>query len=301
MEEKRKNVLVTGACGQLGRALRAAAAGSRDRFIFTDISSVPGEETVYLDVCNTDAVRLVSESEEVDIIVNCAAYTQVDAAEDAPEFADALNHLAVRGLAELACARKIPLVHISTDYVFSGQRAVPIRETDHPDPLNVYGATKLAGEKAVLDSGCKGLIVRSSWLFSPYGKNFVRTMLRLTEVNAHVDVVCDQVGSPTSAASLASFLLELIDGRHAWQSGIVHYADAGAVSWFDFARAIIEESGHKCEVRPCLTRDYHSRAARPHYSVLDTTWVRSAFGVVPPYWRDELRQCLSQINNYQTL
>ncbi len=298
MEEKRKNVLVTGACGQLGRALRLLCGDSPNHFVFTDIAALPGEDILLLDITNPDAVRLVCESERIDVIVNCAAYNAVDAAEDDLSGAESLNHTAVAGLAAVASGCGATLIHISSDYVFPGDRPVPIRETDEPAPLNVYGATKLAGEKAVLDSGCKALIVRTAWLYSPWGKNFVKTMLRLFRAGAGVEVVNDQVGSPTSALSLARFLLRVIDTDGLERTGLYHYVDAGAVSWFDLAHAVLEYSGLQARLRPCSTEEYRSRARRPAYSVLDTSLARATFGVEPPYWRDALRDCLQMMEGH---
>ncbi len=290
------NILVTGANGQLGTEIRNLSEGMGHRFIFSDVNAVPGRETVYLDITNLEAIRIVCASEAVDVIVNCAAYTDVAKAEDDIGFADLLNHVAPGNLAAVARERGATLIHISTDYVFHGDASVPYREDDEPHPLGVYGSTKLQGEDAVRSSGCKYLIFRTAWLYSPYGKNFVKTMRRLTEEKPLVKCVFDQVGTPTYAADLAAVILKVIADGALDRTGIYHYTDEGVISWYDFAQAIARLSGHTaCDIRPCHSDEFPSKAARPHYSVLDKTRVKETFGVEIPYWLDSLQECIKRL------
>lgn len=289
------NILVTGANGQLGAELRNVTAGSRDNYIFSDVISLPGVETLSLDITNIDAVRIVCDSEKVDVIVNCAAYTNVDKAEDEPEMAMSLNGTAAGNLAKVATERDATLIHISTDYVFHGDRATPCREDWPTDPLGVYGSTKLAGEKEVERSGCKSIIIRTAWLYSPYGRNFVKTMLRLTEERNSLKVVFDQVGTPTYAHDLASLIHRIISTGQLGKTGVYHFSDEGAISWYDFAKAICQLGGHTCDIRPCHTEEYPAKAPRPRFSVLDKTKVKETFGITIPYWRDSLEDCMKRI------
>ena len=289
------NILVTGANGQLGCELRLKSVGSPHHFIFTDVSEVPDVETVYLDITNQAAVALVAESENVDLIVNCAAFTNVDAAESNLSMADLLNRKAVRNLADVASARKAGLIHISTDYVFPGNGCTPIREDETPDPGSAYGSTKLAGEKEIFNSGCNYIILRTAWLYSPFGKNFVKTMLHLTEVNSTIKVVYDQVGSPTYAADLAAAIVRIIDEGQLHKKGVYHFTDEGAVSWYDFAQAICSLGGNVCDIRPCLSAEFPSKVDRPHYSVLDKSLFKNTFGIEIPYWRTSLEDCIKRL------
>lgn len=289
------NVLVTGSNGNLGCELRRLAADSTDRFVFTDIGEMPGAETIHLDITNEEAVGIIVRNEKIDVIVNCAAYTQVDKAEDDVEFAAAINRDAPESLARIAKAVGATLIHISTDYVFSGEGNTPIKETVPPAPRSVYGSTKLAGEKAIQKSGCKFIIIRTAWLYSPYGRNFVSTMRSLMSTREEVRVVCDQVGSPTSATDLAGLIMHIIGTRQLSKTGLYHFSSEGAVSWYDFAMAIKDICGYTCRVIPCLTADYRTKARRPQYSVLDKSLVKKTFGVEAPYWRDSLEQCLKRV------
>lgn len=293
METKRLNVLVTGGNGQLGCALRKASGGSRHRFIFADIKDLPGTETLLLDVTNRDAVELVCESERIDEIVNCAAWTDVEGAESDPEGAAVLNRDVPAGLAATARRLKATLIHISTDYIFSGDACRPIPETAAPDPVSVYGATKLAGEKAIADSACRALVIRSAWLFSEYGRNFVKTILRLTSERDSIKVVCDQVGSPTYAGDLAGFILTAIDSG---RTGTYNFTDMGAVSWYDFAVAVRDLSGSSCEIEPCTSSEYPQKARRPAYSVLDKSLVQKTFGIKIPHWHESLKKCMEALD-----
>lgn len=289
------NILVTGANGQLGTEIRNASAGSAHRFIFTDISQVPDAETVYLDITNIDAVRIICASEDIDVIVNCAAYTDVEKAEGDIGFADLLNHTAAAHLAAVACERKATLIHISTDYVFDGEGNVPYRETDSPSPTGAYGITKFAGERSIMNSGCNYLIFRTSWMYSPYGKNFVKTMARLTATNDTVRVVFDQTGTPTYAADLARLIVKVISEGMLDRTGVYHYSNEGCISWYDFAVAVNRLCGHSCKVTPCHTGEYPTRVRRPKYSVLDKTMVKDTFGITVPYWFDSLEECIGRI------
>lgn len=291
------NVLVTGANGQLGTEMRNLAARSEHRFIFSDVNSIPGCETVNLDITNLDAVRIVARSEKVDIIVNCAAYTNVDKAEDDIAFADLLNHAAPANLARVAKEIGAVLIHISTDYVFNGRSSVPYREDDPKEPQGVYGATKLKGEMAVEQSGCRYMIFRTAWLYSPYGKNFVKTIRRITSENPSIKVVSDQVGTPTYARDLASLIVRIIDEGMYDRQGIYHFSNEGAISWYDFAKSICSLSGSTCDIVPCHTEEFPSKAVRPHYSVLDKTLVKETFGITIPYWADSLKDCIDRLTS----
>ena len=296
MDKKKLNVLVTGGNGQLGCALRAAAKGSSDRYVFTDISTLPGEETVYLDVTNPAAVEIVCDSEKVDVIINCASYTDVEGAEGDPGTAALLNGEVARTLASVCRSRRATLIHISTDYIFSGQASEPIREDAAPAPANVYGASKLAGEKAIADSACSAIIIRTAWMFSQYGRNFVKTMLGLTRDREQIRVVSDQVGTPTFADDLAAFIVDIISSRRLGEKGTYNYTNLGVTSWYDFATAIRDLSGNSCEITPCHSSEYPQKARRPHYSVLDKTLVQKTFGISIPHWYESLKKCIAQID-----
>ena len=289
------NILVTGANGQLGTELRNVTAGSRNNYIFSDVTSLPGVETLNLDITNIDAVRIVCDSEKVDVIVNCAAYTNVDKAEDEPSMAMLLNCTAAGNLAKVAAERDAALIHISTDYIFHGDIPMPCKEDWPTDPLGVYGSTKLAGEKEIERSGCRSVILRTAWLYSPYGKNFVKTMQMLTSTKDSLNVVFDQIGTPTYAYDLASLITRIIEDGQLDKTGIYHFSNEGAVSWYDFAKAISEIGGTACDIRPCHTEEYPSKAQRPRFSVLDKTKVKETFKVTIPYWRDSLADCIKRI------
>lgn len=289
------NILVTGANGQLGREIRERSASSSNNFIFTDVSEIPGQDTVYLDITNENAVSIIVGSEKIDVIVNCAAYTNVDKAEGDVDLAKMLNTDAPSNLARVAKRYGATLVHISTDYVFSGNGCIPLKESDSPSPRSVYGSTKLSGELAIASSGCRSIILRTAWLYSPYGKNFVRTMRELTCSKPSVKVVYDQVGSPTYAGDLADAIIHIIETDQLSKTGTYHFAGAGAVSWFDFAQEICRQCGNSCEISPCLSKDFESKVERPHYSVLDTSLFRNTFSFGIPYWKDSLEKCISQL------
>lgn len=289
------NILVTGANGQLGRELRLLAEGSTHHFVFTDISEIPGLPVEYLDILDAAAVEVLVQREKVDLIVNCAAYTDVERAEDDSEMARRLNADSPGILARTALHRDATLIHISTDYVFSGEGCTPVSEKDPVSPLSVYGKTKLAGEDAVRASGCKAIILRTAWLYSPFGKNFVKTMLRLTEERDSLNVVFDQTGSPTAAADLAEAILQIVDSAQLHKCGTYHFADEGVTSWYDFARAIAALGGRSCDIRPCLSAQFPTKAHRPKYSVLDKSLFRETFGIQIPWWYDSLKKCIDRL------
>ncbi len=283
------NILVTGANGQLGSELRTCAASSRHTWHFTDVAE--------LDISDPQAVTHFTEEHQIGAIVNCAAYTNVDAAEDEPELADKINHLAVKHLADAAKVVDATLFHVSTDYVFGGTaQNTPLREEDRTSPLGAYGQTKLAGEEAVRASGCKHLVIRTAWLYSPYGKNFLKTMLRLTSEKETLRVVFDQIGTPTYAADLARFIVERIENRDfTGHEGTYHFSNEGVCSWYDFAHEINRMAGHKCHVTPCRSDEYPTRAERPAFSVLDKSKIKNIFHITVPHWTISLEKCLKEI------
>ena len=289
------NILVTGANGQLGNELRNVTAGSRNRYVFTDVTSIHGVETVYLDITNIDAIRIICESEKIDVIVNCAAYTNVDRAEDDSATALLINSTAVGNLAAVAAERNASLIHISTDYVFHGDRTIPYREDWPTSPLGVYGSTKLLGEREIAKTGCRSIIIRTAWLYSPYGRNFVKTMKSLTSERDSLKVVFDQVGTPTYAWDLACLIAKIIEEDMLDRTGTYHFSNEGAISWYDFAKAVCEICGNTCDISPCHTEDYPSKAERPRFSVLDKTKVKETFGISIPYWRDSLEKCIKRL------
>lgn len=286
-------ILVTGADGQLGREMQIASRGSRNRFIFTDIAG----EHERLDITDQQAIADIVRENHVNVIVNCAAYTNVDKAETDPETANLLNNIAAGNLADAMKAVNGTLIHISTDYVFQGDRNIPCREDWPTEPLGVYGKTKLAGEKSIEARGCASIIIRTAWLYSPFGKNFVKTMRDLTSSRESLKVVFDQVGTPTYAGDLAEAICRIIETGQLDKTGIYHFSNEGVCSWFDFAKAICEMSGNTCDIRPCHSDEFPSPVARPHFSVLDKTRIKQTFGIRIPYWTDSLKRCIEEIEN----
>ncbi len=285
-------ILVTGANGQLGNCLRNAAADSTDNYIFTDVAD--------LDITDADAVSKIVKDNDINVIVNCAAYTNVDKAEDDAEFAEVLNAKAVAHLANAMKENDGTLIHVSTDYVFGGALGnTPRTETEPANPTGVYGVTKLHGEQAVEQSGCKALIFRTAWLYSEYGKNFVKTMLTLTASKPQLKVVFDQVGTPTYAQDLADAIYGIITDRAMdGNEGIYHYSNEGVCSWFDFTKMIAEYAGNNgCDIQPCHSDEFPSKVVRPSYSVLDKTKYKDTFNKTIPYWVDSLRKCIKNIKN----
>lgn len=283
-----KTILITGANGQLGRELQLRLS-DRDDFemLVTDVDE--------LDITDVDAIDAYFASHAIDCVVNCAAYTAVDAAEDNVELCRRLNATAPTLLAR-ACARKgARMIHISTDYVLGGDGHRPYREDDEPHPLGVYGLTKLEGERGVIEALPDAVILRTAWLYSPHGKNFVKTMLKLGRTLETLRVVVDQVGTPTYALDLADCIVAVLTATD-WHPGIYHVSDEGAISWYDFTMAIHRLAGiTECRVSPCMTSEYPTRATRPHYSVLDKSKFKATFGVTLPHWEVSLRHCLQRI------
>lgn len=279
-------ILVTGADGQLGKEMRRVAteACGEHEFIFTDVAE--------LDI--TDAAAVMKAAKGVGAIVNCAAYTNVDAAEDNEDIAYLINATAVAHLAAAAKAEGALLVHISTDYVFGGDGNTPRTEDMSTNPLGVYGRTKLAGEQAVVESGCRHVILRTAWLYSVHGKNFVKTMLSLMDSRPSLNVVFDQVGTPTYAGDLADAIGVILNTQEP-QEGIYHYSNEGVCSWYDFAVAIGKLAGSSCLVNPCHSCEFPSKVERPAYSVLDKTKFRKTFGVTIPHWYTSLKKMIKTV------
>ena len=281
-------VLVTGSSGQLGHEIMRLAACSEHEYIFTDVrASDNGAAISRLDITDGSSV-IETIGPDVDVIVNCAAYTDVNRAESDPDTAFMVNSLAAGNLAKAALEADALLIHISTDYVFDGIANTPYGEDSHPAPCNVYGKTKHAGEQAVIASGCRYMIFRTSWLYSNTGKNFFLTMAELTAQKPSLKVVVDQVGTPTYAYDLAEFIYSLIEEGNIGRTGVYHYSNEGVCSWYDFAQEICMLLGHTCRIEPCLTGQFPSPAARPHYSVMDKTKVKETFGIYIPHWKESL-------------
>lgn len=285
------NILVTGADGQLGRCLQRLGAVSPHNYVFTDVAR--------LDITDRGAVEAAVRETSAQVIVNCAAYTNVERAEEDEATADLLNHLAVANLAEAAKAADATLIHVSTDYVFDGTAHLPYTEEAPTAPLGAYGRTKLAGERAVVESGCRYLVFRTAWLYSEYGSNFLKTMLRLTTERERIDVVADQIGTPTYAGDLALAIFSVVEGElFRGHEGIYHFSGEGVCSWYDFAVEIAAAAGHDgCEINPCRTGEYPAKAPRPAFSVLDKTKVKRTFGIGIPHWRDSMLYCLERMKN----
>ena len=283
------NILITGANGQLGSALRRLGCVSPHNYICTDVAE--------LDITDAGAVLRAVREQGIDVIVNCAAYTDVERAEDDEPTAELLNHKAAGNLAAAAKATGATLFHVSTDYVFDGTAHTPYREDTAPSPLGAYGRTKLAGERAVMASGCRYLIFRTAWLYSEYGNNFLKTMLRLTAEKERLNVVFDQAGTPTYAGDLAMTIFSIVEGGYfAGNEGLYHFSNEGVASWYDFAAEIAAAAGHdKCRIRPCRTAEFPTKAARPAYSVLDKSKIKETFGLEIPHWRESMLYCLKNM------
>ena len=295
------NILVTGANGQLGNEMRIVTKGSKDTYLFTDVVDVEGQMTTILDITNLDAVRSIVNDCDIKAIINCAAWTNVDGAE-APEKHDLVELLNAKAPENLAIAMKEVgglLVHISTDYVFGGDPYnTPCKEDQKGTPTGVYGLTKLHGEQNIQNSGADYLIFRTAWLYSEFGKNFVKTMLNLTATKPQLKVVFDQAGTPTYAYDLAKAIFDIIENRKfAGNTGIYHYSNEGVCSWYDFTKMIAEYSGQtECDIQPCHSDEFPSPVKRPAYSVLDKTKVKETFGVDVPYWTDSLKKCIDNLS-----
>lgn len=305
------NILVTGANGQLGNEMRILARQSRDSYVFTDVSQVEGFQTEYLDITDLQAVRAAVAEHSVQAIVNCAAYTNVDAAESNFELAEKLNAEAPENLAVAMKEVGGLLVHVSTDYVFGAEPYnTPCREDQIGTPTGVYGLTKLRGEQKIMATGCNHVIIRTAWLYSEFGKNFCKTMMNLTATKPQLKVVFDQVGTPTYALDLAraiEVVLEDFASEKAGpmsdtssasytKTGIYHYSNEGVCSWYDFTKMIAEYNGTTaCEIQPCHSNEFPSPVKRPSYSVLDKTKIKETFGISVPYWTDSLKICIGNL------
>lgn len=285
------NILITGANGQLGHEMQRVAKESNDNYIFTDVAE--GYEN--LDITDLEAIRKMVKANNIEIIVNCAAYTNVDRAESDFDTANLINNTAAGNLATAMKEVEGTLIHVSTDYVFQGDRNIPCREDWPTNPLGVYGKTKLAGEKAIEATGCQHIILRTAWLYSQWGKNFVKTMQSLTASKDSLKVVFDQVGTPTFAGDLADAIAHIINTRQLDKTGIYHFSNEGVCSWFDFAKIICELSGNTCDIQPCYSKEFPSPVKRPHFSVLDKSKLKSTFGIRVPYWTDSLKKCIKQL------
>jgi len=287
----KRSILVTGANGQLGSEIQALAPNHADyTFTFADRDT--------FDFCSEDAIRTYFEKKRFDVIINCAAYTAVDKAESEEELAFAINHRAVEALAHIAKDKKISLIHLSTDYVFDGSNFKPYVENDPTNPQSVYGESKLAGEEALCAiSPANSIIIRTSWVYSGFGNNFVKTMLRLGREREELGVIFDQVGTPTYARDLAKAILDIIPKIKNSQTEIYHYSNEGVCSWYDFAKAIFELGGIGCSVKAIETKEYPTPATRPHYSLLNKAKIKNSFGLTVPYWHDALREALETMEN----
>jgi len=293
---KTTNILITGANGQLGREMRNVLTGDqRFNAVYTDVA---GNDIVMLDITDEAAVEQMVNDHAINVIVNCAAYTAVDAAEDNEPLAERLNADAVGILARVAKRHGARMIHVSTDYVFDGKGCVPYTEEMSTCPQSAYGRTKLAGERQLLDAlGDDAVILRTAWLYSPYGKNFVKTMLALGKDKPALKVVFDQVGSPTCAHDLARAIV-IVMSADQWHGGIYHFSNEGVISWYDFTKAIHRLAGITgCDVQPCHSDEFPAKAHRPAYSVLDKTKFKTTFGVTVPYWQDSLEETLQRLGN----
>ena len=285
------NILITGANGQLGSEMQEISKGSIHKFFFTDVDD--------LDISKNSVVKSYVADNVVDVIVNCAAYTNVDGAEDNRDIAEMLNNRAVRNLADAAKVVNATLIHISTDYVFDGTGYIPYTEENSTAPSGVYGKTKLDGEQSIEKSGCDYIIIRTSWLYSQYGNNFVKTIKRLSAERDKLNVVFDQVGTPTYAADLANVILHIINTNQLYKKGVYHFSNEGVCSWYDFAVEIASLSGNDCIISPCHSDEFPSKVKRPHYSVLDKTKIKETFGVEISHWKEALIRCIHKINRHE--
>ena len=286
-----KNILVTGSKGQLGSDIKEISTRYKNFiFLFTDIEE--------LDLTDKQALNNYFTNHKPDYCINCAAYTAVDKAEDQPELAMKINEGAAANLSQLCAEYQIKLIHISTDYIFNGTNNRPYKETDTPAPNSAYGLSKLKGEEAIEAINTDSMIIRTSWLYSSYGVNFLKTMMRLSNEKESINVVCDQVGTPTYSADLAEAILEIISKNDKSRlCGIYHFSNEGAISWYDFARAIMDITNASCRVYPIESKDFPAKANRPFYSVLNKSKIKADFNISIPYWRDSLKIAISKINN----
>ena len=304
------NILVTGANGQLGNEMRILAKNSNDSYIFTDVNQIEGIDTTYLDITDLEAIRQMVKEHNVNAVVNCAAWTNVDGAEDPKkyEFVEKLNAIAPENLAKAMNEVGGLLVHISTDYVFGAEPYnTPCKEDQQGTPTGVYGLTKLHGEQKIAATSCNHVIIRTAWLYSEFGKNFCKTMINLTATKPKLKVVFDQVGTPTYAMDLAKAIIIVIQDykqylgsqltAHGYaKSGIYHYSNEGVCSWYDFTKMIAEYSSQtSCDIQPCHSNEFPSPVTRPSYSVLDKTKIKDTFGITVPYWTESLKRCIANL------
>ena len=304
------NILITGANGQLGNEMRIVAKTSSDKYIFTDVNQIEGFETTYLDITDLDAIRAMVKENDVDVIVNCAAWTNVDACETDEKLAALAEKLNADAPGNLAVAMREAgglLIQISTDYVFGKEPYnVPCKEEQKGTPTGVYGETKLHGEQKIIASGCKHVIIRTAWLYSEFGKNFCKTMLNLTATKPSLKVVIDQAGTPTYAYDLALAIEKVMDDYKAEtaaadsetysKTGVYHFSNEGVCSWYDFTKMIQHFARqNECDVHPCHSSEFPSPVTRPSYSVLDKTKIKEVFGVKVPYWTDSLQTCIKNL------
>ncbi|CAL2060729.1 dTDP-4-dehydrorhamnose reductase [Tenacibaculum sp. 190524A05c] len=282
------NILVTGASGQLGTEIQHQSKESSHTFFF--------ENSKELDITIQDKVKSYIKDNKIDFVINCAAYTAVDKAEEELERAKLVNAQGVENLV-LALGNIGKMIHISTDYVFDGNANVPLKESDTSDPVNAYGMSKRLGERCFIESNVSGIIIRTSWLYSSFGSNFVKTMMRLGKEKSEVQVVSDQIGSPTYARDLANVCLQLVESDFSDKQKVYHYANSGVTSWFEFAKEIMTFARLDCEVLPIKSEDYKTLAKRPIYSVMDTTRIKEDFNLKIPFWKDSLRECINNCQN----
>ena len=287
------NILVTGSNGQLGSEIKDVSASYKSfRFFFMDLPA--------LDICNSGQLDIFIAKNKIDTVINCAAYTAVDAAEENAVIAEQVNGAGVLNLVHALAKVKGKLIHISTDYVFDGNGFLPYQESDKTNPMGVYGKTKRNGELAVINGDIDGIVIRTSWLYSAYGTNFVKTMRRLGKERNKLDVIYDQLGTPTNASDLAKTCLDILafskETNINAKGNVYHYSNEGVASWYDFAKAIMELGKIDCEVIPIETKDYPTAAKRPHFSVLNKAKIKNDFEIEIPYWRASLAQCISKLN-----
>ena len=288
------NILVTGSNGQLGSEIKDLAANYTSfSFFFMDLPE--------LDICNSSQLNIFIKDNNINTVINCAAYTAVDKAEQDSDIAKKVNSEGVLKLVNALEKVNGKLIHISTDYVFDGNSFLPYQESDEVNPIGVYGNTKRSGELAVINADIDGIVIRTSWLYSAYGNNFVKTMLRLGDEREELGVIFDQVGTPTSASDLAKTCLDILSSKKQSKMNsngkIYHFSNEGVASWYDFAISIMELGGENCKVKPIQTKDYPTLAKRPHYSVLNKSKIKTDFKIEIPYWRDSLKDCIEKIKN----
>ncbi len=282
------NILITGSNGQLGNEMRLLGQKNEQHtFFYTDVEE--------LDITNKTAICNYVNTNDIDLIINCAAFTAVDRAESEESLARLLNALAVLNLGEAASEKGAGIIHISTDYVFNGKACIPYRESDEPDPQSAYGRTKLEGEQLLLQACPDAVIIRTAWLYSEFGNNFVKTMIRLGRERDNLNVVFDQIGSPTYAGDLAQAIMTIVNADK-WIPGIYHFTNEGVCSWYDFTKAIHSIAGIDCNVQPIRSEQYPTPTERPHYSVLDKAKIKEVYGVDVPHWYDGLQRCLQNMN-----